>query len=295
MKRRRQAKKIVIISLIAVTGIIAFRIYVFKFQERGKPSKAPTTGEEEVRDTVKSFTFSSGEELEEWEEKVLVRHNTKYSVIALDEGGSAIKADSEDSASTLYFKQRMSYRKNPFISWDWKAEKFPDFTAEENLDKKSEFDFVAQVYVVFHARFILKSKAIQYVWTESIPKGTVADSPYTKNVKIMVLQSGEPGEWKHEDRNIKADYLQLFGEELKKDIDAVAFMTDSDSTDSSATAYYDNIEISYVARPRSVLPEEKEVQEQPEEEPEPDKSLEQEKDETVAEEKVEVLPAEPEA
>jgi len=195
--------------------------------------------------TAKSFLFNSPSSMREWDEKILARDKTLYS-IQEHKGKGSVKADSKDSASVLFYKLQVPYRKYPFVSWNWIVGKFPDRKKAEVLNKKKEFDFAAQVYVVFHSRFFLNSKAIQYVWAEQLPVGTVSRSPYTKNVKLMVLESGLSEDWKHEERNIADDYKKLFNEDLEKHIDVVAFMTDSDSTGSSALAYYSDVTIGFL-------------------------------------------------
>jgi hypothetical protein len=65
-------------------------------------------------------------------------------------------------------------------------------------------------------------------------------------VKLLVLESGPSEAWKHEDRDIAADYSTLFGGVLERDVVAVAFMTDADSTDSAASAYYRDVKIGYL-------------------------------------------------
>jgi hypothetical protein len=207
--------------------------------------KAKKPPAKEGRDIVKQFTFSSPGELKEFEGKLLAHNWTDYS-IAKEGGKSFLKATSNDSASALYYKRNFVTERRPFVGWDWKAVDFPDRKQKESLDKKKEFDFVAQFYVIFSARFFLNAKAIQYVWTEDLPVGTVSDSPYTRNVKLLVLESGPSEEWKHEERNIEEDYHRLFGKELEKDVAAIAFMTDSDSTETDATAYISNITIGYL-------------------------------------------------
>ncbi|MFH1395155.1 MAG: DUF3047 domain-containing protein [Candidatus Omnitrophota bacterium] len=204
--------------------------------------KSPVTGKGE---TLREFTFSSPKSLKEWDEKVLSQKSTGYSVEKLDEK-SCIKAVSEDSASALFYKEKLSCKRDPFLRWKWKAEVFPEHKKIETLYDKDEFDFVAQVYVVFSAKFFLNAKALQYVWTSDLPVGTVASSPYTKNVKVVVLQSGASEVWKEESRDIKADFRNFFGMELEKDIDAVAIMTDADSTESTAVAYYTDIAFGYL-------------------------------------------------
>lgn len=194
---------------------------------------------------VKEFTFSSQDSILGWEEKELSPKKTDYAIVELD-GKKVLKATAGDSASTFYCKERLDCRTRPFVSWDWKAELFPKRNSKETLEKKAEFDFVAQFYVVFYDRFFLKSKAIQYVWTESVPSGTSSDSPYTKNVKLLVLESGPSTDWKHEERDIAADYSALFGGTLERDVVAVAFMTDADSTNSDAVAYYRDVKLGYL-------------------------------------------------
>jgi len=166
-------------------------------------------------ETVERFPFSSAGEMNEWKEKILSRHGTDYA-LAEHDGVSCVKAVSEDSASAFFHKKRLSYARAPFISWSWRVEEFPSANKEGNLNDKEQFDFAAQVYVVFHARFLPKARAIQYVWTRDVSSGTVADSPYTKNVKIMVLESAEAGFWKNEKRDISKDYYKLFGKKLEK-------------------------------------------------------------------------------
>lgn len=205
-------------------------------------AKAPVV---DVRETVQRISFGSPNSLNAWDEKLLASKGTEYSLASYD-GKDCVNAVSEDSASALYYKERLSYRKAPFISWDWKAEKFPARSKKEMLDSKKEFDFAAQVYVVFYSRFLLNAKAIQYVWAEEMPQGFTAESPYTKNVKIMVLESGASDVWRHEERDLLKDFQDLFGQKPEKDVMAISFMTDSDSTESSAVAYFSDFTLGYL-------------------------------------------------
>jgi len=225
--------------------VAAFGVYIFL-----EIKKPPEAG---VHETVRHFSFSSVRSLDEWKEKMLTRNRTDYSV-AEHGGRDCVKAVSENSASALFYRQQLSCERDPFIRWDWKAEKFPSHKYKETLGEKDEFDFAAQVYVIFSARFFLNAKAIQYVWTRDVPAGTVAASPYTEKVRIMVLRSGESEEWKHEERNIKDDFRSLFGKEPEKDVAVISFMTDSDSTGSSAEAYYGDITVGYLEMVRKEEP-----------------------------------------
>lgn len=228
-----------IVLMVAVGIVFGARLYYHA--ETGSSEK---TGGAII---LKEFTFEEKNSLKEWDEKVLSGKKTVYSLENLD-GKNCVKGVSENSASTLYFRQCLSCDKDPFLRWKWKAEKFPERTKKETLSDKEEFDFVAQVYVVFSAKFFLNAKAIQYVWAENLPVGTVSSSPYTKNVKLLVLESGISEDWKEEQRDIKADFRELFGEETEKDVDAISFMTDADSTSSIAGAYYTDIAFGFLEK-----------------------------------------------
>jgi len=228
-----------ILRLIIYVGVCVCVWLVMRDLIMKKLSKDPVGFDHIV---LNAFDFNKSDSLEIWDQKVLSRHATEYELTDFM-GQKCVKADSDNSASTLYIKQKVPYEEWPFVSWDWIVEKFPDREDEETLGKKKEFDFGAQFYVVFYSKFFLKTKSIQYIWAEGLPVGSVADNPYTRNVKLLVLESGPSAEWKHEERNIKDDYRMLFGEDLNKNIDAIAFMTDSDSTRTDARAYYDNIKV----------------------------------------------------
>ncbi|MFQ5952925.1 MAG: DUF3047 domain-containing protein [Candidatus Omnitrophota bacterium] len=233
------AQKFLIISLFLAFVLLALGIAALWLREIRKPP------EKVGRVVVKQFSFKDASDLKEFQDKLLAGSRTRYST-AEELGKTCVKAVSEDSASAFFYQQELVPERRPFVNWDWRAGKFPVRHQAEALDEKSEFDFVAQFYVIFSSRFFLNAKAIQYVWTEKIPVGTVSDSPYTKNVKIMVLQSGPSEEWKHEERNISEDFENLFGKELEKNVDAISFMTDSDSTGTSALAYFGNITLGYL-------------------------------------------------
>lgn len=204
--------------------------------------------------TVRKFSFTDPSELDEWEEKKFARNSTEYSLIEFD-GRPCVRAYSDNSASALYLKEELSHRGGPFVRWDWKVLKFPERERKETITDRAEFDFAMQFYVVFHARSIFNARAIQYVWTETIPEGTFSDSPFTGNVKVLVLRTGNMGVWKTEERDIAADYLKLFGEELDRDVMAVSFMTDADSVGSTAEALITDIELGYMPLPGPHSPE----------------------------------------
>jgi len=192
---------------------------------------------------VKYFPFSRDSSLKEWEEKILRGH-----VLYLIEKGpelSYVRAKSDKTASALYYKINIKMEKRPVISWRWRVEKFPDRKEPETIEGKKEEDFAARVYVMFPAAFFTRTKVIEYIWAKTLPVGTFGRSGYSKNIKVLVLEQGPSLEWRAEKRNIYEDYIKLFGEEPTLSIGAIAFMTDADSTKTSAEALYDEIRLGF--------------------------------------------------
>lgn len=194
---------------------------------------------------IKHFPFNEDFSLKEWEEKVFNK-KVNYRVLKNPKGEGYVLAESSSACSGLYYKVNLSIRKEPVISWKWRVEKFPMKKLGESISLKKEEDFAARIYVIFPAAFFTNTKAIEYIWSETLPEGTSGNSAYTKNIKVLVLKSGKlDGQWKYEERNIYEDYKKLFGEEPRLDVGAIAFMTDSDSTRTEAIGQYDEIKVGY--------------------------------------------------
>jgi hypothetical protein len=224
--------------IIIAAAIVAGAAIYFLAVKYGKRPAAPV-------EIVKRFPFSEENALKEWEEKIF-KGKVLYRISAQDHE-SFVLATSEGTASALYYKIKLDMKKRPVIRWKWDARKFPLKGGQEDLKDVKKDDFAARVYVIFPAIFFTNSKAIEYIWAENTPEETVAPSPYSKNLQRIVAECGkkEGVEWVSKERDIYKDYVTAFKEEPKYNIGAVAFMTDADSTQSSAEAFYDDIELGY--------------------------------------------------
>ena len=80
---------------------------------------------------------------------------------------------------------------------------------------------------------------LMYVWCNSREPGSVLMNPRTDRIRKLVLESGPKhlNRWLDYERDIRADYLKVFGEEPGRLI-AVGIMTDTDNTKSTAQAWY---------------------------------------------------------
>jgi hypothetical protein len=80
---------------------------------------------------------------------------------------------------------------------------------------------------------------LMYVWGNHHAPGSVLKSSRTDRIRKLVLESGPNrlNRWLDYERDIRADFVQAFGEEPGRLI-AVGIMTDTDNTRSSTQAWY---------------------------------------------------------
>ena len=238
---KKSLLSILIIIVVAVIAAIILPRYGAFFKPAPKALQKLQKAE-----IVKDFPFSEENALKEWEEKIF-RGKVVYRI---EQGKdlSYVRATSDKTASALYYKLKLdAKKKSPVISWKWNVNKFPDKKTKESLETENEDDFAARVYVIFPAMFFTNSKVLEYIWAETLPEGMIGTSPYSKNIKLIVARSGpnKDKKWFQEDRDIAADYMKAFGAKPEYNIGAVAFMTNTEHTGTSADAMYDDIDLGY--------------------------------------------------
>ncbi|MDD4955138.1 MAG: DUF3047 domain-containing protein [Candidatus Omnitrophica bacterium] len=232
----------------------------------------------------KLFKFDKKDALREWQEKIF--KNRVLYTIEPTEGGGQLVANSKNACSGLIYNIRFDPKQYPLISWKWKVLKFPEknYYASALLPKKSvslwekfliavglksqppkpkstnqaaagkgsksgwleRDDYAARIYVIFPSWIFSNIKAIEYVWSDDLPKGTVMTSPYFPNIKLIIVESGKKdnNDWVYEERNIYEDYKRAFGAG-PSGVGAIAIMTDTDNTMSTAEALYTDIKVGY--------------------------------------------------
>ena len=80
---------------------------------------------------------------------------------------------------------------------------------------------------------------LMYVWCNHSAPGTVLTNTRTSRIRKLVLESG-PGNlnrWLDYERDVRADFIKAYGEEPGALV-SIGIMTDTDNTESSATAWY---------------------------------------------------------
>ena len=191
---------------------------------------------------VASETFELGSlsksGLSGWTEKSFKGH-TEYRLVA-DAGQKVLQAKSQDSASGLILETDYDPQQYPILSWRWKIDKT---IAKGDSRTKAGDDYAARIYVVFPHWFFPKTKTLNYIWANQLPKNASQLSVYTSNDMMIAVESGsdKAGEWLSVQRNLVEDYRRAFGEEPPS-VGAIAIMTDTDNTGETAVAWYGDIQ-----------------------------------------------------
>lgn len=174
-----------------------------------------------------------------WEEKSF-KGKTVYTVVP-DGAGQVLRAESRDAASGLIFERKYDLKQYPRLAWRWKVENILQKGDERS---KAGDDYAARVYVIFPHWFAPKTRSINYIWANKLPKGEFVPNPFFSNAVMLAVQSGPErvGEWLSEERDVAADYRRIFGEDPPL-VGAVAIMTDTDNTGESAVAFYDDLRL----------------------------------------------------
>lgn len=174
-----------------------------------------------------------------WQEKEF-NGNTDYKIVNDVNGMNVLMAESHNSASGLFKKQRIDLQKTPYLNWSWKTDKLYSGLNER---VKSGDDFVARIYIVIDGgMFVWKTKALNYVWSSSATVNTYWPNPYIDNATMLTVESGEEhlGEWLTYKRHVGDDLKTTLGKNIRY-IDAIAVMTDSDSSGQKSLTYYGDI------------------------------------------------------
>jgi hypothetical protein len=170
-------------------------------------------------------------------------------------GVPAIEARSVRSMALLARPISLDLAATPVLCWRWLIDA-P--VARADMTKKSGDDYAARLYVSFDVpdaqmtagtRLKLRlarsmfgrnvpDAALNYVWDNRHPVGTVRKSPFTDRAQLIVAEtgSGRAKQWVSERADIAADFARLFGGTARPIQIAVA--SDTDNTGGSARAAF---------------------------------------------------------
>lgn len=173
--------------------------------------------------------------------EAFMRDKERFTVIS-ERGNNILRVYTHGEAVHITLPNRSpamdwDLRDHPVLAWDWRANKLPPGAREDN-DRLN--DSAAGLYVIFSIEgFIVKRpKAIKYVYSSTLPSGTVVS--YGK-LKVVVVSGSSMGTWERVARNVADDYRQLFGDEPPDRPLSIRLWGDSDNTGAEAEADFDNL------------------------------------------------------
>lgn len=235
--------------LLALTGIMLLLFFIYMITDPLPLTYKSFLKREIVSDGsfsgIALIKFNRPDDLKDWQEKI-IKGETVYSIKS-ENGKRFLNAYSKNSASGLLYWLNFDPREKPFISWKWKVVRFPEKKAAPEASEWIEKeDYAARFYVIFPRFPFFRMECLEYVWDKDLPKETVFANPYFKNLKIIVAESGEDnlGKWVTIERNIYDDFKKIFGK-APGPVGAIAIMTDSENSSSTAQAEYDEVRVGY--------------------------------------------------
>lgn len=183
--------------------------------------------------------------------------DTRYQLVD-DHGTVVLRADAQASMSGLVhvFKPPVTATQ---LRWRWRIAAVP---RSADINTRAGDDYAARVYVLFdypreRLPFVTRTRlalveaiygqplptaALNYVWDNRAPVGTLRPNAYTDRARMLVVESGNgrAGQWVSEARDLVADFRAAFGE-APPPITGIAIATDSDNTGETLTAWYGDL------------------------------------------------------
>jgi hypothetical protein len=173
-----------------------------------------------------------------------------------EKGMRIVRAQADGSASLLRRKLSIAPSELSAVAFSWKV---PELIVAADMAVRETEDSVVRVILSFEgdrSKFSAKNRmlsdlsqaltgeelpyaTLMYVWCNKRQAGEVIVNPRTDRIRKLVVESGSAqlGKWLSYERDIRADFIQAFGEEPGA-LTGIALMTDTDNTQSKATAWY---------------------------------------------------------
>ena len=181
----------------------------------------------------------------------------QFAMVA-DEGKTVLKVESSNSAGSIAVPVALlGAQTSTTLQWRWKIDRYLE---KADMDEKLADDHSARLYVFFDvpleslpfadrtklARSIsgidVPTAALCYVWDNKHRVGYTAWSPFTRQLRKVVLQSGRDaiGQWRLEARDVAADFKEAFGFDAPA-ITGISVGNDTDNTDDRVTSWFGDV------------------------------------------------------
>ena len=133
-------------------------------------------------------------------------------------------------------------RQYPIMTWCWRAAALP-LGGNEFLDDAN--DSAGGVYVIFSKNWLGVPKQLKYVWSTTLPEGTVGRRDKLFRPWFFVVESGATnlGKWTFEVVDLEKHHRAKLGGRPAKRTIGLGLLTDANSTRSYAEAYYADLRV----------------------------------------------------
>jgi len=92
---------------------------------------------------------------------------TRYKPI-IEDGVPCLKAFADGTASGMFYEINYNPEQQQILTWKWKID---NIVENGNVHTKAGDDYAARIYVVFPSVFFWKTRALNYIWANQLPKG----------------------------------------------------------------------------------------------------------------------------
>lgn len=133
-------------------------------------------------------------------------------------------------------------RQYPIMTWCWSAAALPQGGNEFRDDAN---DSAAGVYVIFSKNWLKVPKQLKYVWSTTLPEGTVGRRDKIFRPWFFVVESGATNldQWTFEVVDLEKHHREKLGGRPAERTIGLGLLTDANSTRSYAEAYYADLRV----------------------------------------------------
>lgn len=183
-----------------------------------------------------------------WVEKGFpsISRKNVFSLAIEQNGNHYLRVASSGSYSGKGVFLTFSSTECPIVSWRWKVW---NIVERADITRKEGDDAAAKLYVVFDGPSFwnpLDKRVLVYVWDNAAPVGAVMKNAWLPaKERMIIVESGKVkvGQWVKEQIHLFEDFRRAFPGEESGEVEALAFLADTDNTQSYVTAGFDDLRI----------------------------------------------------
>ena len=175
-----------------------------------------------------------------------ISRKNSFSVSVEEDGNRYLEVQSSRSYSGKGIYMTFSPRRCPHVSWRWRIS---DTISSADITRKEGDDAAAKLYVVFDGPSFwnpLDKRILVYVWDNAVPVGSILQNAWLpEKERMLVLESGNDkvGQWVAESADLESDFRRAFPGESPGEVEALAFLADTDNTSAHVSAGFDDLVI----------------------------------------------------